>query len=103
MDNLQASIQNILDGQGVGIAITGMSIVFVALALTSLCIFVLPKLLERVARIYPESAGHGKRPAPRPDTPAPAAPAAPARDEAEVVAAIAFACHAAAQGQPVDS
>lgn len=95
MNTLQVSLQHIVDGQGVGIAITGMSIVFAALALISLCIFVLPKLLERVARIYPETAGHVNRPTPRPPK--------PAGDDGEVVAAIAYACHIAAHGQPADS
>ncbi|MFH1573207.1 MAG: OadG family protein, partial [Acidobacteriota bacterium] len=71
--------------------ITGMSIVFAALSLISLCISLLPKVLEGVARVYPESAGHGQRPVPR-----------QARDDCEVVAAIAFACHAEALGQPAD-
>lgn len=91
MGNLQASFQNILDGQGAGIAITGMSIVFAGLGLICLCIFLLPKILERVARIYPEPAGHMRRPVPR-----------QARDDSEVVAAIAFARHAEAHGQPAD-
>lgn len=95
MNTLQVNLQNVLDGQGVSITITGMSIVFAALALISVCISVLPKLLERVARIHPESAGHAKRSAPR-------APR-PADDDGEVAAAIAFACHAAAQGRPADS
>ncbi len=86
MENLQFSLQNIIDGQGGGIAITGMSIVFCALGLISLFIFLLPKILERVARLYPESEGHGARPAPR-----------QVRDDPELAAAIAVAFHAARQ------
>ncbi|MBT4502724.1 MAG: OadG family protein [Gemmatimonadetes bacterium] len=86
MENLQFSLQNIIDGQGGGIAITGMSIVFCALGLISLFIFLLPKILERVARLYPESEGHGARPDPR-----------QARDDSELAAAIAFAFHAERQ------
>ncbi len=50
---MNLSWQNVLDGQGIGITLTGMLIVFSGLALISLFISVLPKLLElpdRVAR-----------------------------------------------------
>ena len=83
MENLPFSVQNILDGQGGGIAVTGMSIVFTALGVISLFIAFLPRILERVARFFPESEGHGTRKKPREE-----------RDDAEVVAAIAFALHA---------
>ena len=83
MENLQVSFQNILDGQGGGIAVTGMSIVFTALGLISLFIALLPRILERVARLFPESQGHGVRKKVREE-----------RDDSEVVAAIALALHA---------
>jgi oxaloacetate decarboxylase gamma subunit len=82
MENLQISFQNILDGQGGGIALTGMSIVFTALGLISLFIALLPRLLEKAVRFLPESAGHGVRKRPREE-----------KDDTEIVAAIAFALH----------
>ena len=82
MENLQISFQNILDGQGGGIAITGMSIVFTALGLISLFIALLPRILERFARFFPESEGHGARKRPRVE-----------KDDTEIVTAIAFALH----------
>lgn len=83
MENLHVSFQNIINGQGGGIAVTGMSIVFIALGLISLFIVFLPRILERVARFFPESEGHGTQKRPRAE-----------RDDAEVVTAIAFALHA---------
>ena len=52
------SVQNIEDGQGVGIALTGMVIVFSVLALISAFIVLLPKVLAVMAKKFPESAGH---------------------------------------------
>ncbi|MDR4496961.1 MAG: OadG family protein [Candidatus Scalindua sp.] len=47
------SIQNILDGHGVGISITGMVVVFAALALISTFIALLPAVLRIVNKIFP--------------------------------------------------
>ena len=43
MLDAQTGLQNIVDGQGVGIAIAGMTIVFVALTLISGFITLLPR------------------------------------------------------------
>ena len=43
---MNLSWQNVIDGQGIGITLTGMLIVFSGLALISLFILILPKLLE---------------------------------------------------------
>ncbi len=73
--------QNIVDGQGIDIAITGMSIVFTALALISLFISMLPRILalwspERSAVVC-----------------APAGPDGSRADDDEIVAAISIALH----------
>ncbi len=67
------NIQNILDGQAIGISITGMSIVFCGLLLISINIWLLPFVLELLSR----TPGKGKgvtsepaEPAERKDTPA---------------------------------
>lgn len=75
------SYQNIVEGQGIDIAITGMSIVFTALALISLFIFVLPRIL---ARWSPETSAVARSTAGR-DVSGP--------EEDEVVAAIGLALH----------
>jgi Na+-transporting methylmalonyl-CoA/oxaloacetate decarboxylase gamma subunit len=54
MNPLQFSTQNIIDGQGIPIAITGMLIVFCVLALITLFIEVLPKLTALLERYVPE-------------------------------------------------
>jgi Na+-transporting methylmalonyl-CoA/oxaloacetate decarboxylase gamma subunit len=46
-------IDGIVDGHGVGIALTGMSVVFAGLVLVSLYIRVLPAAFERAARGTP--------------------------------------------------
>ena len=75
------SFQNIVEGQGVDIAITGMSIVFTALALISLFIFTLPRIL---ARWSPETSAVA-HPTARRDV--------SGHEEDEVVAAIGLALH----------
>ena len=45
--------ENIWEGEGVGIAITGMTIVFVALSLIATFISLLPKVLEPLSAILP--------------------------------------------------
>jgi Na+-transporting methylmalonyl-CoA/oxaloacetate decarboxylase gamma subunit len=47
---MKMSFQNVLDADGIGIAITGMSIVFCGLVLISLFIAALPKLLGKVEK-----------------------------------------------------
>ena len=58
MNPLQFSIQNIIDGQGIPIALTGMGIVFCVLALISLFIAFLPKLTAILGRYFPETEVH---------------------------------------------
>ena len=58
MYNFNFNVQNIEDGQGLGIALTGMIIVFSVLTLISVFIVILPKILAVVAKKFPESAGH---------------------------------------------
>ena len=58
-------VQNIIDGQGISIAITGMVIVFFALCLISLFIAALPRILNWVALLWPEPEGdYGHGPSP---------------------------------------
>ncbi len=58
MGNLNFGVQNILDGQGFTIAITGMLIVFAALAIISLFIAALPKLLIVLETPFPVEHHH---------------------------------------------
>lgn len=58
MVNISTGIQNIHDGQGLSIAITGMIIVFAALAIISIFIALLPKMLVLLARAFPEEHHH---------------------------------------------
>lgn len=51
--DINLGIQNILDGQGIDIAITGMLVVFAALALISALISLLPIILKVFATTYP--------------------------------------------------
>lgn len=81
MGNLNYSLQNILDGQGIEISIAGMLVVFVALALICSFIALLPAILDVVAKVYP----------PEDD---PAASRDSAKTEGEILAAIGFALHA---------
>jgi len=82
MDALQFGVQNIIEGQGVPIAITGMAIVFCVLASISLFIALLPKLTTFLGRYFPED-----------EIPEQTAPASEASSNDIVLAAIAFAFH----------
>ncbi len=53
MIEINLSIQNILDGRGIEIAIIGMLVVFTALTLISAFIFLLPSVLRIVNLMYP--------------------------------------------------
>ncbi len=53
MIEINLSIQNILDGHGIEIAIIGMLVVFTALTLISVFISLLPSVLRIVYLIYP--------------------------------------------------
>jgi oxaloacetate decarboxylase gamma subunit len=58
MDKLNFSIQNIINGDGISLAITGMVIVFMALAIISTFIALLPKMLPVLESILPEEHAH---------------------------------------------
>lgn len=49
-----SGLENITAHNGVGMAVTGMTIVFVALVLISGYIALLPKVLKKLSRIFPE-------------------------------------------------
>ena len=53
MIEINLSIQNILDGHGIEIALVGMLVVFTALALISAFIYLLPSVLRVVYLAYP--------------------------------------------------
>lgn len=82
------SFQNVIDAGGIGLSLTGMTIVFVSLVLVSLFIFSLPRLLPLVNRILPEVESHHGAP-----IPSSATPQTTKGVEEEVVAAIGFAMH----------
>jgi len=58
LSNLDFGIQNILDAQGFAVAITGMLIVFAALAIISIFISLLPKLVVLLSTVFPEEHHH---------------------------------------------
>lgn len=80
---IKLSIQNILDGRGFDISITGMVVVFSALALISAFISLLPAVLRIVNRIFPQDeASHAHSLSGGSHAP-----------ENELIAAIGFALH----------
>jgi len=80
--------QNITDAGGIGLAVTGLTIVFAVLVLVSLFISGLPRVLPTINSILPEPEGHYGAPMPSAVSPQMAAGL-----EEEVVAAIGFALH----------
>gem|GEM_PF-831685 len=76
--------QAISDSNGVSIAITGMLIVFVALAIISLFIRLLPVMLAWLEPILPELESHGHAPSVAQQLPA---------DNEKIVAAIGYVLH----------
>ena len=54
--SVQYNFQNVIDNQGISIAITGMLIVFVALCLISLFISILPRIVSALNNRFPEPA-----------------------------------------------
>jgi len=78
MEQLTFSWSNVLAGDGVAVSLTGMSIVFFALVIISLCIAALPRVLVFVNKFLPE---------PEEKAPAPRRPLAGSDDEAIAVAA----------------
>ena len=89
MQPLNFSMQNITDGQGLELAIAGMSIVFTILILISGFIALLPKILSVVAQKYPEREIHHTVPD----------PSGPPTDDGAVLAAIGYALHTRIQGK----
>jgi oxaloacetate decarboxylase gamma subunit len=91
MEPLLAEIgfQQVLDQGGVGIALTGLTIVFLALVLISIFIAWLPRILELVDPYLPEASDHHTTAAPA----ARAASQASQADDAELAAAIGFVLH----------
>jgi Na+-transporting methylmalonyl-CoA/oxaloacetate decarboxylase gamma subunit len=84
-------LQNIIDAQGVELALAGMLIVFVVLTGISLFIAVLPRILPLLNRILPEAEHHTKLKA-RTSTRA-------ATSDGAIAAAIAFAKHHARENR----
>lgn len=80
MTGFETGLQNVTDGQGVPIAVAGMSIVFVALFLITAFITVLPRLLGLVGKVFPEQVPERRRPPVE-------------EDELAIVAAIGAAMH----------
>ena len=60
---LEFNLQNVIDGNGISIAVTGMLIVFVALVTISLFLSALPRLLAVLERYYPQQEHHHGTPA----------------------------------------
>ena len=63
MQQVSFGWQNVVNGNGVAVSITGMSIVFVALILVSIYIALLPKLAGLLNKIIPPATHrHGVEP-----------------------------------------
>ena len=75
---------NVSEGNAIAIAITGMLIVFTALALISVFIAVLPKLLSAIETYLPAVKDHHR---------APTTAESPPSDEEKIVAAIGHVLH----------
>ena len=93
--DIEFSVQNVIDGQGISIALTGMAIVFVALTLITMFIATLPRLLEAASAFLPPEAERHAAPA--------AASAAGDRLDEEALAAIGFALHVQRQSREAAS
>ncbi len=92
MNVLGFSYQNIVDSNGIGIAVTGMLIVFATLTFITVFISYLPNILKSLEGILPEEgAGHGHHAA----APQGIAALNTSSDQVqdEVVAAIGYALH----------
>lgn len=74
---MNEAIQNVINGQGIAISIVSMLIVFIALSMISLFIALLPRILNLIAKVYPEN----NQP-----------PTDPTVDD-QIIAAIGFALH----------
>jgi oxaloacetate decarboxylase gamma subunit len=54
MDKFTFNLENIANGEGVGISMTGMAIVFVALSLIAIFIRILPYIMDKLAPYLPK-------------------------------------------------
>jgi Na+-transporting methylmalonyl-CoA/oxaloacetate decarboxylase gamma subunit len=81
---IQVSLQNVLDGHGIAISLTGMLIVFSGLVLISLFITQLPNLLALYDRLTTRRSDQS--------VPVPTAPEASDREE-DIMTAIALVIH----------
>ncbi len=81
---LTFSFQNVIEHDGIGIAITGLSIVFTSLALITLAIATMPEVLAALEKYLPAERDHH------------GGTSKPATDEA-VAVAIGVALHAQSQ------
>jgi len=79
--------QNISEAGGVGLAVTGITIVFAALILVTLFIACLPRVLPLVNSLLPVVEGHHRAPLPA------ASPVADTAADDEIVAAVGSALH----------
>ncbi|MCY3736944.1 MAG: OadG family transporter subunit [Gemmatimonadaceae bacterium] len=61
MSDFDLGLQRIVEGQGLPIALAGLTIVFTALLLITLFITLLPRILAMVARRFPETVHHAPR------------------------------------------
>jgi len=82
MNDLTMGFENIINANGVMIAVVGILIVFLALAIISLSIALLPKILPLLERLFPEEHPHHS-------SPSPSQPA----DHEKVLVAIAYALY----------
>lgn len=77
--------QNLVDENGIIIAVAGMAIVFSALAVISVSIWLLPRAMEVVNRIHPEQH--------EPHVSAQSASRPEGSEDASIAAAIGYAMH----------
>ena len=87
LGELTFSFQNILDNDGVGVALTGLLIVFTSLALITSAIAAMPKVLAALEGFLPPEHEHH------------AAPAARASNDEAIAVAIGFALHTKANSK----
>ena len=85
MNGLEFSVQNIVDGQGISIAITGMLIVFFALLVITIYIAMVPKILGVLAPFLPPETEHA--------APSSGSASGNKRIEEELLAAVGYAVH----------
>ena len=65
MDKFTFDLKNIVEGNGIGVSVTGMLIVFVVLSLIAIFIKLLPWVLKKLSFLFPRVEDHHGVP-PRP-------------------------------------